>query len=359
MIISRMIKNRSPVGLAVGWALAVAGAAGCTQARASDVDALQGVVEYDDRVIGFELGGRVTTVAVERGQRVALGAALAQLDDGLERPTRALRAAELAAAQAQARLLRAGARREDLRAAEAEIAALDAQQQTLAKNLEREKKLQAAGAAAAATLDDMTSDLASTNERRRALDQRLKALRGGARSDELDAADAHVQAAEAALALVDARLARYALPSPAAGDVVDVHVKTGELASPGSPVVTLADLGHPFVDVFAPQAKLQGIAVGVAASLRVDGVNESLSGRIEHIFPHTEFTPRYLFSTSERPNLVVRVRVRVDDPKHRLHAGVPAFVTVAQPQHTRGGAQRRPRRRVGPRRLCRRGGRVA
>jgi HlyD family secretion protein len=306
----------------------VGGACACNQARAGELDPLQGVVEYDVRVIGFELGGRVTAVAVERGQRVPLGAPLAQLDDGLERPTRALRAAELAGAQAEARLLRAGARREDLRAAEAEIAALDAQQQTLAKNLEREKKLQAAGAAAAATLDDMTAELASTNERRRALDQRLKALRGGARSDELDAADARVQAAEAALALVDARLERYALPSPAAGDAIDVHVKTGELVAPGSPAVTLADLGHPFVDVFARQGELQNIAVGGAVEVRVDGVGEPFAGRIEHVFPQTEFTPRYLFSDSERPNLVVRVRVRIEDPKHRLHAGVPAFVTV-------------------------------
>ena len=324
-----MIKNGSRLGPAACLAaLLAAGGGGCNQARAGEVDPLQGVVEYDDRVIGFELGGRVTAVPVERGQRVALGALLAQLDDTLERPTRALRAAELAAAQAQARLLRKGAKREDLRASEADIAALQAQEQTLARNLEREKKLQAAGAAPAATLDTMGAELSSTSERRRALEQRLKALRGGARSDELDAADAHVQAAEASLALVDARLSRYSLPSPAAGDVIDVHVKTGELVTPGSPAVTVADLGHPFVDVFAPQGKLQSIAVGAKASLRVDGVSEQLTGRIEHVFPQTEFTPRYLFSESERPNLVVRVRVRVDDPKHVLHAGVPAFVRM-------------------------------
>ena len=322
-----MINNRPIAVVAACWGLA-AFAAGCNQARAKQPEPLQGVVEYDERVIGFELGGRVTAVPVERGQTVALGAPLAQLDDTLERPTRALRAAELAAAQAQARLLRAGARREDLRAAEADIAALVAQEQTQAKQLERERKLQSAGAAPAATLDDMSSQLASTGEKRRALEQRLKALRGGARNDELDAADARVQAAEAMLALVDARLARYALHSPVAGDVTDVHVKTGELVASGSPAITLADLSHPFVDVFVPQGKLQRIALGAAASLRVDGLSEPLSGRIEHVFPRTEFTPRYLFSDSERPNLVVRVRVRVDDPSRRLHAGVPAFVRM-------------------------------
>jgi hypothetical protein len=35
-----------------------------------------------------------------------------------------------------------------------------------------------------------------------------------------------------------------------------------------------------------------------------------------------------LFSERERPNLVVRVRVRIEDPKRLLHAGVPVFVTI-------------------------------
>jgi HlyD family secretion protein len=323
-----MIKNSPELWIA---GLALAACAGCNQARAGQADPLQGVVEYDDRVIGFELGGRVLAVPVERGQVVTAGQPLALLDDGLERPQRDLRAAELAGAQAQARLLRKGARHEDLRASEADIAALQAQEQTLAKNLEREKTLHSAGAAPLATIDTMGAELQSTSERRRALEQRLKALRGGARSDELDAADAHVAAAQAALALVDARLARFALASPVAGDVLDVHVKVGELVAPGSPAVTLADLAHPFVDVSVPQGKLQGVAVGAALQLRVDGVSHVLTGRVEHVFPQTEFTPRYLFSKSERPNLVVRVRVRIDDPHRLLHAGVPAFVTLVGP----------------------------
>ncbi len=116
--------------------------------------------------------------------------------------------------------------------------------------------------------------------------------------------------------------------SPRPGDIVDVHGKIGELMTPGQPRSDLPDLAHPYVDVFAPQGKLQGVAVGAEVELRADGVAGTLKGRIEHVFPQTEFTPRYLFSDSERPNLVVRVRVRIDDPKHALHAGVPAFVNL-------------------------------
>jgi HlyD family secretion protein len=325
-----MIKN-SPTGRR--WVLLAAAlplfAAACETTQAKDHDALQGVVQYDDRIIGFELGGRVLDVAVERGQQATQGQLLARLDDALELPERDLRAADLAAAQAQLRLLRAGTRHEELAASASEIEALRATEDTQAKNLARQQQLQVAGAATAQSIDEMSSQLRATSERRRALEERLKAARIGARVEEISAAQARAQAANAALAAVDARLARYALMCPADGTVVDVHVKTGEMVAPGSPAVTVADLSHPFVDVFAPEGKMGGIAVSAPTTLRVDGVASEFGGRIEHVFPRAEFTPRFLFSEGERPNLVIRVRVRIDDPRHLLHEGVPAFVRLA------------------------------
>jgi HlyD family secretion protein len=309
-------------------ALCVVAAAACADARAVERAPLQGVVEFDDRVVGFELGGRVLEIGVERGQSVQAGSVLARLDDGLERPVRDLRKAELAAAEAELQLLRKGARREDLRASEAEIAALRAQEQTLARNVDRQTRLQASGAAPIAVLDDLTAQLSATTQRRTALEQRLKALRSGARNEEIAAAEARAQSAAASLAQVDARLERYALHSLSGGDVIDVHAEVGEIVAAGAPVVTIADLDHPFADVFVPQGRMHEVTVGQAASVRVDGVARALSGAVEHVFPRTEFTPRFLFSESERPNLVVRVRVRVRDSEHALHQGVPAFVTL-------------------------------
>jgi hypothetical protein len=62
----------------------------------------------------------------------------------------------------------------------------------------------------------------------------------------------------------------------------------------------------------------------------VDASAQSFPGRVEDIGRRTEFTPRYLFSERERSQLVVRVRVRIDDPEQALHAGVPAFVTMGE-----------------------------
>jgi HlyD family secretion protein len=276
--------------------LVILGCHGCSQARAVQEDPLQGVIEYDDRVIGFERGGRVLEVPVERGQTVGADVLLARLDDGLARPVRDLRAAELAATEAQLRLLRAGARAEELRAAEAEIAALSAQAGILQKNMARQSQLVEQSALAQSVVDDTRAQLQTTVDRRRALEERFKALRSGARGDEIAAAVARVRAAEAALASEAARLERFELHNPAPGSVIDVHVKVGEMVSPSSPAVTIADLAHPYVDVFLPEGRAYAFHVGQALQVRVDGVDRALQGHIEHIFPKTEFTPRYLFS---------------------------------------------------------------
>jgi HlyD family secretion protein len=112
--------------------------------------------------------------------------------------------------------------------------------------------------------------------------------------------------------------------------VLDVNFEPGEVVSPGAPVLTLADAQHPYVDVFVPQAEISRVSVGQRAALQVDALSHRLSGTVEHIARRTEFTPRYLFSEKERSTLVVRVRVRVDDAKQELRAGVPAFVQLGE-----------------------------
>lgn len=301
---------------------------GCKQASSEAPERLQGIVEHDERILAFEVGGRVKQLDVDRGDPVAPSASLGSLDDGMERPLRDARAAELAAARAQLDLVEAGPRSEEIRAARAELGALDAQRALLQASLDRQLALATSGASAPVRRDEIDGQLASVDGRRGALRQQLLALRRGARAEEIAAAEARVAAATAALAAIDARLARFALTAPSAGTVVDRHVDVGEVVAPGTPAFTIADLDHPFVDVFVPEGRMQHVRIGMRATVRVDGLSSDLNGRVEHLGTRTEFTPRFLFSERERPNLVLRVRVRFDDPRHQLHAGVPAFVRL-------------------------------
>ena len=318
-----MIKNWSGV---VAVALAAA-SVGC-RADAAGPEPLQGVVELDERVLAFEVAGRLKAVGVVRGAALKAGAPIATLDDSLDRPTREARAEDLRGAEAQLALLKAGSRPEDVRATQVQLDAAREVEALVRKNLARQRVLVDAGTIGAAATDDLEAQLARAEGERQSLEQRLRVQKLGARSQELDVAAARVAAAKQALAAADQRLARFALASPVDGVVLDVHLDPGELCAAGTPVATIGDVAHPYVDVFVPQGALSGVAVGATASVRIDAEPGALHGTVEDVGRKTEFTPRYLFSPRERPNLVVRVRVRVDDPGQKLHAGVPAFVTL-------------------------------
>ncbi len=324
-----MIKNSRHLiyGLQAAFLAAVVAAAGCA-GHAEAPEAYQGVIELEERLIGFEIGGRVADLAVTRGQSVTKGARLAALDDSLARPQRDARAAELRVAEAQVALLRAGSRAEEVRAQAAVVEGIRARIAQIEKNLERARQLASRGAAGIAPVDDLESDLRRAKADEAAAVERLRILKQGARIEEMAAAEARAQGAAAALAAEDQRLAHHVVVADADAVVVDTHVESGEIVPAGAPVVTLADTRHPFADVYVPQGDLAGIRVGVPARVRVDGEPQPFPGHVEEISRRTEFTPRYLFSERERPNLVVRVRVRIDDPDQRLHAGVPAFATI-------------------------------
>jgi HlyD family secretion protein len=305
--------------------VAVALVAGC-RAGEEHPGMAQGIVELDERALGFEVGGRLREVSVVEGDVLTADQLLATLDDRLERTAHEARAQEATAARAQAELVRSGARTEEVRAMAAEVEAARAAEDLAKTNLERAQRLLASGATTRAVVDQLAGRQRAASAERRAAEQKLRSLRGGARSQEVAGAEARAGAAAAGENLASQRVDLYHLHAPLAGVVLDVIAEAGEVVAPGAPVVVIGDTAHPFADVFVPEGELPGLAVGQPARVEVDGESRQFSGAIEHIARRAEFTPRFVFSEKERPNLVVRVRVRIDDPGRRLHAGVPAFV---------------------------------
>jgi hypothetical protein len=96
----------------------------------------------------------------------------------------------------------------------------------------------------------------------------------------------------------------------------------------------VADLDHPYIDVFVPQAVAGGLRLGQSARASFDQAAEavgatpvpsSATGTVERIGERLEYTPRYLFGPADRPHLMIRVRVRLTGAAPA--AGVPADVT--------------------------------
>jgi HlyD family secretion protein len=255
---------------------------------------------------------------------------IARQDDTLDRDQREIRAREVDVAKADLALVQAGSRAEDVRAARAQLAAARATEQSLARDVERERKLVAGGAVGRAQLDQMEAQLARAHGERASLEERVRLLVAGAREEDLTRAAARVALAEQALALEDSKLAKRVLTSPIAGTVLDTFVEPGELAAAGVAVATVVDRRHPYADVFVPVAEAPRIRIGAPAALVVEGRAGEVAGVVELVMPRAEFTPRFVYSPRERPNLMIRVRVRFTDEAGTLHAGLPAYVRVGK-----------------------------
>jgi HlyD family secretion protein len=307
-------------------AVALAALAACRKPDITD-GRYQGMIEYDQRDLSFEQPGRVVEVAVARGQTIAAGATVARQDDAVDRDARTIDERAVAVAQADLALIKAGSRAEDVRAAEAQLVAARAAEKNAQIELARQKTLVAKGALPGANLDSLEAQLAAATGTRQAQEERVRELRKGARAEEVSRAEARVAQATQALALDDTRLAKRTLTAPAGGVIQDVYLKSGELAGAGVPVASLVDTRHPYADVFVPIAEAPRITVGEPATLRLEGLDGVAHGTVELIYPEAEFTPKFVFSPRERPNLMIRVRVRLDDPEGRLHAGLPAYAT--------------------------------
>ena len=334
-----MIKNGRGVRFPGIWSAGLALALGCRAAAdpalaqgreaqgPGQAPEFQGVIEFEEVQLGFEFPGRLHDVWVRRGDRVQAGERIAAIDDSLEQAATRARRSESEAAQARAALTQAGSRPEEVRALEARLRAADANIRQLSDNWKRDTQLLAQGAAPPARVDDLRAQLDHAQAERDALAQNLALAKSGARREEIAAQRSQAEASVALLEAQQRRESRYEISAPISGDVLDHHHEPGEVVGAGVPIVTLADTSRPYAEVFVPQAELSLVTRGAPAHVRVDARAESLPAHVESIARRVEFTPRYLFSERERPNLVVRVRVRIDDPQHLLQAGVPARVT--------------------------------
>jgi HlyD family secretion protein len=302
--------------------------AACEASDARMLPNYQGVVEYEERTLAFEVPGRLDVLEIDEGMMLAPGDVIGRLDDTLERLARDGRAAEARAVRKQLALIEAGSRPEDIKALRASLRAAVSAESLAERTLAREQGLTGKGIGRTADLDAASSALTTARARRQELEQTLARARKGAREEEIEVAEAQAEAAEAAVKTSDARIARHVLASEHVGHVLEVHREEGEIVGVGTPIVTMADLERPYVDVFVPEGRIDDAALGATALVHIDASDVPFEGQVELIGRRTEFTPKFLFSDRERPNLVLRVRIRVYDPERRLRAGLPAFVTI-------------------------------
>ncbi|MGO8732843.1 MAG: HlyD family secretion protein [Terriglobia bacterium] len=290
---------------------------------------LSGNIEAHESLVSFKVTGRIVALPVEEGMTLKSGDLLARLDSDDYRQQVAQDESAIGVRSRQLTLGLAGSRAQDIEAAK--LAMLDAQ-----ADLEQKKKDYARYQALYQKdeIPGQTRDLAATNVTRaqdtyERAQQIYNELVEGTRKEELAVDRANVHQADQNLQMSRIRLTYTVLRAPFNGVVLVRQAELGEVVSPGTPIVTLADLDHLWVRVYVPETDLGKVHWGQVVDVRTDTYPERIyHGRISFISSEAEFTPKSVQTEKERVTLVYRVKVDVENPNRELKPGMPADAIV-------------------------------
>lgn len=217
--------------------------------------------------VGAAMGGRIASVAVEEGDPVAKGQAVAVLENADYRARVSIAEAQLARQHAQLQRLTNGARDQERREAWAEVEATEAKLRTAREEMERRQALSRQGLFAREDLDRAIRDFEIARAAHESAAQRYSNINANARDDELQRAEAEVQMARGQLTEAQALLEKTIVRSPIDGTVLKKHKKTGESVSDAfdNPIVTVGDTSTLRVRVDVDEADIGMVKTGQRA----------------------------------------------------------------------------------------------
>jgi HlyD family secretion protein len=286
-----------------------------------------GTIEVVQTDIAPMMAARVTWLAVNEGDSVQAGDTLVRLSQTTLASEIDLRSARVAAANAALRDLQSGARDPEIMRAESELHAARAESARAEAELKRQSALLEAKAISQSHFDAVQTAAATAASRVLSLQQSLNLLRLGSRQQRIEAAEADLQAARAALQSTLALSTDLVLTAPAAGVVLGRHVESGEVVAPGVPALTIGNLSDPWVRVYVAAPSLPRLHVGQGALARLTGLDDHLfAGRIIAIDSRAQFTPRIALTEDERADLMFGVKVQLAPGTTFLKPGLPADV---------------------------------
>jgi HlyD family secretion protein len=333
------------------------------------------VVKAEEIQISSEAPARIEAIPVRENERVRRGQVLVLLDRASLEGYVKQAQADLASAEAQARgaeqaveaeaknargaiaaadanlrgfqaqlaRLERGARPEEIATAEARTQQAQAHLDQARADLARVQKLHQDGAVSAQALDQARTAVDVSTAELNAAREQQRLVREGARSEDIDAARAQVAAARATAAqaaaldgLVDLRrreaqaaraqvaaaksrvrivesdLDKAEIRSPIDATVVRIDAKPGEVAYPGTPVMSIYDLSQTWVEAEIDDVDVDKIRVGQEVNVLAEA------------FPGREFKGRvFEISKSAKPKLLGRVRAKIVPAKIRLLEPAP------------------------------------
>jgi len=206
---------------------------------------------------------------------------------------------------------------EEIRKAEADAQqsqqALDAQE----KVFQSRQQLFDQGALPRKELDQSRVDVTAARNQNAIARQHLDKLMAIGKQQELKAAAGQLESAKGKYLGAEAQLGYSEIRSPIAGVITDRPLYPGEMASAGTPLITVMDTSSVIAKAHIPQNDAAALKIGDKGTMTVPGLEQPIEGKVTVVSPALD------------PNsTTVEVWFEAKNPKHELKPGTSVQLSL-------------------------------
>jgi RND family efflux transporter MFP subunit len=207
----------------------------------------------DTTTVVSKAAGKILSILVKEGQKVAEGQLLGRLDDDVARLQAEQSAAAYDAAQAQLQKVNTAVRPEELSNAKATVAQAEEDLANAKTNLDRTKNLFDSGTLPKSKYEEAQNKVKSAETSVQNAQRSLALMVEGARSEDIRMARAQARAQGKQLELARLQQNYAQIRAPISGRVAVLHVERGNTLGPGSPFATIVSDSDIFASVMVPE----------------------------------------------------------------------------------------------------------
>ena len=255
-----------------------------------------GIFEATEVTVSAEVSGRVERLDIYEGSEVQASEAIGLID------TTQLHLSKMQLLAANDAI---NSRMVD---ADLQTASLKDRISNLKSEYERFSSLLESGAVTGKQVDDLAANIEMLESELRASEKTIessnKSLSGESRAG-------YIQIQQ-----INDQINRSILRSPISGRIISKYVERGELAVQGRPLFKVADMERMILRAYLTSDQLSSLKVGDKVGVYSDygdGNIREYSGVVSWISDKAEFTPKTIYTSNERANLVYAVKVAFEN----------------------------------------------
>lgn len=303
--------------------------AGCGNNHDSNSITASGTIESVNVTVSSKTAGQVKQLNFSEGDRVKKGDLLVEIDHDLLDIQLRQSEAGVDLANAQLKLLKSGARSEDIKQSEELVKQGRINMELSKLDRDRAEVLYNQDAATKKLFDDAKARYDLSIAQYNSAKENMHKVRSIIRPEEIESAQANLKRAISAVDLLKKNIEDCRIYAPVDGFVSKKFIEAGEIAAPTSSLLRISNLETVNLVIYVPETDLAKVKLGQNAEITVDAFKDrTYTGKIIFISPEAEFTPKNIQTPEERTKLVFAVKIEIPNPKFELKPGLPADAKI-------------------------------